>query len=155
MVEMPRIASFSVDHNLLQPGLYLSRHDRDVMTYDLRMKKPNVDRVMSTGSVHTLEHIVATYLRAYDTRQQIIYFGPMGCRTGFYLLVFADLSAEKVRESLLAAFIYAAEFSGAVPGASAAECGNFTDMDLDAARFDAANYVKVLQGLTGERWFKY
>lgn len=155
MNNLPRIASFSIDHEKLQPGLYVSRHDDNVITYDLRLKRPNRQPVLSTGSCHAIEHIVATFLRSQDLRQKMLYFGPMGCRTGFYLLFLDDVSPEEIRQKLIAAFKYTVEFNGIIPGASAKECGNYLDLDLAQAQKDAADYLAVLQSLSGDKWYKY
>jgi S-ribosylhomocysteine lyase len=155
MNNLPRIASFSINHEKLRPGLYISRHDSNVMTYDLRLKRPNCQPPLSTGSSHAIEHIVATFLRAQDVEQKMLYFGPMGCRTGFYLLFFDDVSPEEIRRKLIDAFSYTAEFNGTIPGASAKECGNYLDLDLTKAKKDAAAYLAVLQSLSGDKWYEY
>ncbi len=146
---MDRIASFSVDHNKLLRGLYISRkqtvNDVTVTTLDIRMKKPNVEKVMSTGTIHTIEHIGATYLRNdKDWADKIVYFGPMGCRTGFYLVVFGDYDSADLLELMKDTFKFIAEFEGDIPGASAIECGNYTDMDLIGAKKEADKYLKEI-----------
>ena len=127
--------------------MYLSRQDGDVMTWDVRMKKPNAGEYLSTGSAHTIEHLFATYARNSAVSDGVIYVGPMGCRTGFYLLTRGLTDAEAlalVRDS----YRFVASFEGDIPGASEVECGNYRDMDLEAARRDAAAYVDVLETLT-------
>lgn len=144
---MERIASFSVDHTKLLPGMYLSRQDGGVTTWDIRMKKPNAGDYLTTGSAHTLEHLLATYLRNSAQKDHVIYVGPMGCRTGFYLLtqgLDAAAALELAREGLRCA----AQHEGPVPGASEPECGNYRDMDLPLARAEAAAMLAVLEGWT-------
>ncbi|QKF06886.1 S-ribosylhomocysteine lyase [Berryella wangjianweii] len=145
---MERIASFTIDHNLLEPGVYVSRIDQDpdtgavVTTFDLRLTAPNREPVMDTASVHALEHLIATYLRndpAYCRR--VVYFGPMGCRTGFYLLVFGDETAQDIAPLVTRMFAFARDFQGEVPGATPAECGNYHDSDLMGARWWARHYL--------------
>ena len=153
---MDRIASFSVDHNKLLRGLYISRKQTvdnvTVTTLDIRMKKPNVEEVMSTGAIHTIEHIGATYLRNDDFwADKIVYFGPMGCRTGFYLVVFGDYGSSDLLNLMKETFRFIADFEGDIPGASAVECGNYTDMDLIGAKKEADKYFKeVLVSATEE-----
>ena len=144
---MERIASFCVDHTKLEPGMYLSRQDDDVMTWDVRMKKPNAGEYLSTGSAHTIEHLFATYARNSAVSDGVIYVGPMGCRTGFYLLTRGLTDAEALA-LVLDSYRFVASFEGDIPGASEVECGNYRDMDLEAARRDAAAYVAVLETLT-------
>ncbi|MBQ6709016.1 MAG: S-ribosylhomocysteine lyase [Clostridia bacterium] len=146
---MDRIASFSVDHNKLLRGLYISRkqtvNDVTVTTLDIRMKKPNVEEVMSTGTIHTIEHIGATYLRNDKAwADRIVYFGPMGCRTGFYLVVFGDYDSQDLLPLMKDTFKFIAEFEGDIPGASAVECGNYTDMDLTGAKKEADKFFKEI-----------
>ncbi len=138
------IASFQIDHLTLLPGLYLSRSDKGVLTYDLRFTAPNREPVLSTGIGHAIEHLAATYFRNSTKGDKIVYFGPMGCRTGFYLLVWDDLSFRAVYELIIAAMDYICEFSGQIPGSSPAECGNYSDMDLPGAKAAAAHYKQVL-----------
>ena len=146
---MDRIASFSVDHNKLLRGLYISRkqtvNDVTVTTLDIRMKKPNVEEVMSTGTIHTIEHIGATYLRNdKEWTDKIVYFGPMGCRTGFYLVVFGDYDSADLLELMKSTFKFIADFEGEIPGASAVECGNYTDMDIIGAKKEAGKYLNEI-----------
>ena len=146
---MEKIASFRVDHTRLLPGLYVSRRDggeeSPVTTFDLRFTRPNLEPVMDTPAVHTLEHLGATYLRSGPEKDRIIYFGPMGCRTGFYLVMFGRLEAEDalplVRDML--GFILA--FEGPIPGASPEECGNYQDQNLDMAKYYARRYLAALE----------
>lgn len=147
---MRRITSFEVDHNKLEKGLYISRVDGDVTTYDVRMTKPNVDTPMSTGTIHAIEHIGATYLRNSDWQDRIIYFGPMGCRTGFYLLI-RNSDNNRIISLVKETFLYISDFKGDIPGASAVECGNYLDMDKDGAVNMAKEYLKVLKNYTADR----
>lgn len=149
MEHLERIASFSVDHNILRPGLYLSRQDGAVMTWDLRMKTPNAGDYLTTGSMHALEHLLATYLRNSDQQEHVVYVGPMGCRTGFYVLT-QDLAPAQVLELLRWGLEKAAEHTGPIPGASAKECGNYRDMDPEAARKEARTMLDVLKKLTAD-----
>ena len=144
---MERIASFCVDHTVLKKGMYLSRRDGDVLTWDIRMKVPNAGDYLTTGAAHTLEHLFATYARNSRYKDQVIYVGPMGCRTGFFLLTQGLTDAQSL-ELAQESYRFMAAFQGAIPGASEVECGNYRDMDLEAARRDAAAYVAVLETLT-------
>lgn len=146
---MESIPSFTVDHLKLKCGVFVSCKyqigNGVLTTFDLRMKRPYHDPVMETGSIHALEHIIATYLRNDKMwGHKIIYFGPMGCRTGFYLIMLGDLMPEDILPLLERTFDYAAEFEGDIPGATPKECGFFVDMDLESANYDAALYYNVL-----------
>ena len=144
---MERIASFTVDHTKLKRGVYLSRQDGDVMTWDVRMKEPNKGDYLSTGALHTIEHLFATYARNCAYKDGVIYVGPMGCRTGFYFLT-RGLTDAEVLDCLVQSFDFMASVDGAIPGASAEECGNYLDQDLKGCNEEAAAYLKVLRGLT-------
>ena len=146
---MERIASFCVDHTRLDRGMYLSRQDGDVLTWDIRMKKPNQGDYLSTGAAHTLEHLFATYARNSQYKDGVIYVGPMGCRTGFYLLT-RGLTPAEALSLTVESFRFMAAFEGAVPGASEVECGNYRDMDLPAARAEAAAMLPLLEALTAD-----
>ena len=146
---METIPSFTVDHTKLKCGLFVSRKDIigsvTLTTFDLRLKRPYHDPVMDTGSVHALEHICATYLRNDALwGDRVIYFGPMGCRTGFYLIMTGDLSSEDVLPLVERTFDYASEYTGEIPGATPKECGYCVDMDLELAKADAALFYNVL-----------
>lgn len=141
---MKKIASFEVDHTRLLPGMYLSRVDGDVTTYDLRLRRPNVEPAMEIDSMHTIEHLAATWLRNSECKEKIIYFGPMGCRTGFYLLM-RDADAAQAIDAVRQAFAFIAAYEGEIPGVSAAECGNWRSHNLPLARRDAVEYTKVLE----------
>jgi len=145
---MEKIASFTVDHDKLEPGMYVSRTDGDVVTYDIRMKKPNAGDYLGTGEAHTLEHLFATFARNSALKDAVVYVGPMGCRTGFYLLLRDSVPKAAALELARESMRFIAEFEGAVPGATRVECGNFADQDLAGARRTAAAMLKVLEPLT-------
>ena len=147
---MERIASFCVDHTKLDRGMYLSRQDGDVLTWDIRMKKPNPGDYLTTGAAHTLEHLFATYARNSTVKDGVIYVGPMGCRTGFYLLT-RGLTPAQALALTVDSFRFMAAFEGDIPGASEVECGNYRDMDLPAAKAEAAAMLPVLEALTADQ----
>lgn len=147
---MEKIASFTVDHIKLLPGLYVSRKDKvgaeTVTTFDLRLTKPNEEPVLNTAEVHTIEHLGATYLRNEPTwKDKVLYFGPMGCRTGFYLLLAGDYSSREVLSLVTECFRFIRDYRDAVPGASPKDCGNYLDMNLPMANYWGAKYVGVLE----------
>lgn len=142
---MRKIASFTVNHDTLTPGVYVSRTDGDAVTYDLRMKTPNAGSYISPKALHTMEHLLATYVRNSAYTDQVIYAGPMGCRTGFYLILRDSVSREELIALLKDAFGYIAEFSGEIPGSKREECGNYLEHDLCQAKRDAAEYLEILQ----------
>ena len=153
---MEKITSFTIDHIKLQPGLYVSRKDRmgaeTITTFDLRVTKPNDEPVMNTAEVHTIEHLAATYLRNNPTwKERIVYFGPMGCRTGFYLLVWGDLSSRDVLPLVTDCFRFVRDYQGEVPGASAKDCGNYLDMNLSMANYWGKKYVSLLENIDESR----
>lgn len=153
---MEKIASFTVNHLTLLPGVYVSRVDRigaeAVTTFDLRMTAPNREPVMNTAEVHTIEHLGATFLRNEPRwKDRVIYFGPMGCRTGFYLLLAGKLSAREVLPLVTDCFRFIRDYRDAVPGASPRDCGNYLDMNLSMANYLADRYVRVLEQITPER----
>ncbi len=154
---MEKIASFTIDHMKLQPGIYVSRKDRIgeecVTTFDIRMTSPNEEPVMNTAEVHTIEHLGATFLRNDpEVADRVIYFGPMGCRTGFYLLLAGDLESEEIVELMRRMFIFIRDFEGEVPGAAAKDCGNYLDMNLSMAKYLAGKYyTQVLEHIGGDR----
>ena len=146
---MEKIASFTIDHLRLQPGVYVSRKDQVdtsvVTTFDLRMTSPNEEPVMNTAEVHTIEHLGATFLRNHkEFSDKTIYFGPMGCRTGFYMLFAGDYESRDVLGLVTELFTFVRDFEGEVPGASARDCGNYLDMNLGMAKYLAAKYLEVL-----------
>ena len=144
MQTIRKIASFQVDHTLLEPGLYLSRVDGDVTTYDLRTRKPNTPDLMDHSTMHSLEHMLATYLRNGPLGPQVIYFGPMGCQTGFYLLV-RDAHHPTVRKHLIQALEQTLSHAGEIFGNSEVECGNYRSLDLQKAKDEARRYLEVLR----------
>ena len=153
---MEKITSFTIDHIKLQPGLYVSRKDKvgseTVTTFDLRLTKPNDEPVLNTAEVHTIEHLAATYLRNDPAwKEKVLYFGPMGCRTGFYLLVIGDYTSEDVIPLVLDCFRFIRDFSGEVPGASAKDCGNYLDMNLPMANYWGGKYAALLENITWNR----
>ena len=154
---MKKITSFTIDHIKLIPGVYVSRKDKvgseTITTFDIRMTSPNDEPVMNTAEMHTIEHLAATFLRNHrDFGPKIIYFGPMGCRTGFYLLLAGDYDSTNVIELLMEMFEFIANFEGEVPGASAKDCGNYLDMNLPMAKYLAKKYLnEILTNLTQER----
>lgn len=147
---MERIASFSVDHTKLLPGMYLSRRDGEVLTWDIRMKRPNAGDYLSTGCLHALEHLLATYLRNAPQKDHVVYVGPMGCRTGFYVLT-QGLSPAEALELTTESFRLCAAHRGPIPGASEPECGNYRDMDPEAAVKEAAAMYKLLRGWSADK----
>lgn len=149
-MQVEKIASFTVDHIKLLPGLYVSRKDKvgaeTVTTFDLRLTKPNEEPVLNTAEVHTIEHLGATYLRNEPTwKDKVLYFGPMGCRTGFYLLLAGDYSSRDVLLLVTECFRFIRDYRDAVPGASPRDCGNYLDMNLPMANYWGAKYVGVLE----------
>lgn len=169
---MRKIKSFTVDHMKLLPGVYVSRDDRispddafdallseptahenfgekelyPITTYDIRMTRPNFEKVMETGEIHAIEHLGATYLRNKpELKYRVIYWGPMGCRTGFYLIMSGNTPPSEVVKLMTELFEFVADFEGKVPGASAVECGNYTDIDLPAAKERAKKYLEILK----------
>ena len=149
---MDRIASFTVDHNQLLPGLYYSRRDGDVVTFDLRFKRPNTGDLLSNAEMHSAEHLIATLLRNSPEKDAVIYFGPMGCQTGFYFLFDNRLlSCEGAIELLREVFTAGAEFTGEMPGKSAAECGNYRNLDLDTGKAVCRFYADLIRDWTVEQ----
>ncbi len=153
---MQKITSFTIDHTKLQEGLYVSRTDQfgseTVTTFDIRMKKPNTDDVLSTTSAHTIEHLGATYLRNDAIwKDQTVYFGPMGCRTGFYAVFHGDFSSNDALKVIKNLFSFILTYEGDVPGASEKECGNYRDLSLAEAKKDAAAYAEILNKMDESR----
>ncbi len=152
MEQLERIASFTVDHNKLEPGLYLSRRDGDVITFDLRFKKPNTGDLLSNPELHSVEHLIATLLRNSEDKEAVIYFGPMGCQTGFYFLFDNRLlSCEGAVELLKEVFNAAAVFEGEMPGKSPRECGNYVNLDVDTGKAVCRFYADLIADWTVEK----
>ncbi len=145
---MKKIASFTVNHDILDPGMYLSRIDGDAVTYDIRMKKPNGGEYLDNGAMHTIEHLFATYARNTKWAAEILYVGPMGCRTGFYLLVRDAVSQTEAIRLVQESMAFIADFEGEIPGTTSIECGNYLEHDLAGAKRESAAMVKVLHGWT-------
>ena len=154
---MEKITSFTIDHLKLLPGMYVSRRDKAgdsvITTFDIRMTRPNYEPVMNTAEVHTIEHLGATFLRNDPYwKERVIYFGPMGCRTGFYLLLTGELNSCDIVPLMVSMFDFIRRYEGEVPGASAKDCGNYLDMNLPMARYLADKYLReVLTGIDEER----
>lgn len=141
---MERIASFTVNHNTLQRGIYTSRIDGDITTYDIRMKLPNGGNYLETPAMHTIEHLFATFVRNSKFKDEIIYFGPMGCRTGFYFLV-RNVSPEYVISLVQDSLKFISEYEGQIPGVSKIECGNYLEHDLEGAKKECAEMLEVVK----------
>ena len=153
---MEKITSFTIDHIKLQPGVYVSRKDavgaERITTFDLRLTSPNEEPVLGTAEAHTIEHLAATYLRNDPQwKERVLYFGPMGCRTGFYLLLAGDLESRDVLPLVKDCFRFIRDYRDAVPGASAKDCGNYLDMNLGMANYWAARYTELLENITDDR----
>ena len=153
---MEKITSFTIDHIALQPGLYVSRKDpvggEIVTTFDLRLTSPNEEPVMNTAEMHTMEHLAATYLRNEPTwKDKVLYFGPMGCRTGFYLLLAGDYASADIVPLVRDCFAFIGDFAGEVPGASAKDCGNYLDMNLSMANYWGKKYAALLENIGPDR----
>ena len=147
---MEKITSFTIDHLRLLPGLYVSRKDtvgnQVVTTFDLRLTRPNYEPAMNTAEVHTIEHLAATYLRNHPQwKDRVLYFGPMGCRTGFYLLLAGDLSSRDILPLVKDCFRFIRDYRGEVPGACARDCGNYLDMNLPMANYWGERYTRLLE----------
>ena len=154
---MEKIASFTIDHIKLRPGVYVSRNDKvgaeTITTFDLRMTSPNDEPVMNTAEVHTIEHLGATFLRNHPQfREKTIYFGPMGCRTGFYLLLAGDYTSRDIVPLMQEMFTFIRDYRAEVPGASPKDCGNYLDMNLGMANYLAGKYLReVLDNISEDR----
>ena len=154
---MEKITSFTIDHIRLQPGVYVSRKDKvgaeTVTTFDLRFTSPNEEPVLNTAEAHTIEHLGATFLRNEPLwKDRVVYFGPMGCRTGFYLLLAGDLDSREIVPLLTGMWEFVRDFEGEIPGASAKDCGNYLDMNLPMARYLAKKHLEeVLYGIGEDR----
>jgi len=147
---MEKIASFQVDHLKLKPGLYVSRKDKFggvvLTTFDLRFKEPNREPVMDQPALHTIEHLCATFLRSHkDWSSKIVYFGPMGCRTGFYIILEGDHTSSGILPLLLEMYAWIEKFEGEIPGATAVECGNWREQNIDMAKWECRKYAALLR----------
>ena len=157
MKHMEKIASFTIDHIKLKPGVYVSRKDHIgqevITTFDLRMTSPNDEPGMNTAEVHTIEHLGATFLRNHrEFGEKTVYFGPMGCRTGFYLLLAGDYESKDIVDLVKEMFLFIRQYQGQVPGASPKDCGNYLDMNLNMANYLAGKYLdEVLNQITPDR----
>ena len=152
---MKKIPSFTIDHNQLLPGIYVSRKDNvgnDVVTtFDIRMKAPNREPALHPGALHTIEHLAATYLRNNEEWQdRIVYWGPMGCLTGNYLLMKGDMKSEDIVKLMIDTFEFVANYDGVVPGTEPQDCGSYLLLDLPMARYEAKQYLKVLKNIKPE-----
>lgn len=155
---MDKIESFQIDHEKLLRGVYVSREDKVndnvVTTFDIRMKRPNKEPVLNIAPLHTIEHLGATYLRTIvdkEISKDVIYFGPMGCRTGFYLIMAGDRSSSDIINLLKNMFSYMAKYDGEIPGASPKECGNYLDQNLPIAKYESEKfYVEILENIKQE-----
>ena len=150
---MKKIASFTIDHMKLLPGLYVSRKDyvgqEVITTFDIRMTRPNFEPVMNTAEVHTIEHLAATFLRNHPIyAEKIVYFGPMGCRTGFYLILAGDYASKDIVPLMIELFTFMKEYKDEVPGACAKDCGNYLDMNLNMANYLSKKYLMVILLIT-------
>ena len=154
---MEKITSFTIDHIKLRPGVYVSRKDmagtQTITTFDIRMTSPNDEPVMNTAEVHTIEHLAATFLRNHEEfKDRTLYFGPMGCRTGFYLLLIGDYTSKDIVPLMKELFQFMADFEGEVPGASAKDCGNYLDMNLNMAKYLSRKFLdEVLTDIDDDR----
>lgn len=142
---MRKIASFTVNHDVLEKGMYISRVDGDAVTYDIRMKKPNCGDYLSNGAMHTFEHLFATYARNSEVSADVIYVGPMGCRTGFYLILRDSVPSDKAIALVRDSFDFIAAFEGEIPGSTRRECGNYLEHDLAGAKAVAEDMATVLR----------
>ena len=148
---MKTIASITINHDLLDVGMYTSRVDGDVVTYDVRMKKPNAGEYLEDSGLHTFEHLFATFARNSEYSDSVVYVGPMGCRTGFYFLVRDSISPEKAINIVYDAFCFIADFEGTIPGSERKECGNYVAHDLVAAKKYAKDMLPILRDWTVEK----
>ena len=145
---MKKIASFTIDHYNLKPGLYVSRKDKKgdvtVTTFDMRITAPNREPVIDMPALHTIEHLAATYLRNSEIKDDVVYFGPMGCRTGCYIVLFGDLESRDIYDNVISLCDFILNFQGEIPGAKPEECGNYSEQNLNMAKYYIARYKKAL-----------
>lgn len=150
---MKKIASFTVNHDVLERGMYISRIDGDIVTYDIRMKKPNGGDYLDMPSAHTFEHLFATYARNSEYGKDIIYVGPMGCRTGFYLLTRTSVSCAEAIDLVKESMAFIANYTGEIPGVSRKECGNYLEHNLAGAKLLAREMAEILQDWSAEKLY--
>jgi len=146
---MERIASFDVDHRFIVPGVYISRIDGDITTYDLRTRKPNTGELMTNSEMHSTEHLFATFIRNSEIKDQVIYFGPMGCQTGYYLLI-RNADNKKVIEIIKKTLLDIINYNGPMPGKSEMECGNYRNLDIETSKRDCQSYYEAIKDITEE-----
>lgn len=150
---MEKIESFKINHDTLQKGMYISRIDGDIVTYDIRMKRPNMNDFLSNGAMHTFEHLFATYARNTEFQDKIVYIGPMGCRTGFYFLVRDSITHTQALNILKESLAFIKEFEGKIPGTNKEECGNYLEHDLDGAKAIAVDMLEVLKDWNEDKMY--
>ena len=143
---MERIASFNVDHRYIVPGVYISRIDGDITTYDLRTRKPNTGELMTNSEMHSTEHLFATFIRNSEIANQVVYFGPMGCQTGYYLLI-RNAENKKMIEIIKQILVDIINYTGEMPGKSERECGNYRNLDVEASKCDCKKYYEAIKNV--------
>lgn len=150
---MEKIESFKINHDTLQKGMYISRIDGDIVTYDIRMKCPNMNDFLPNGAMHTFEHLFATYARNTEFQDKIVYIGPMGCRTGFYFLVRDSITHTQALNILKESLTFIKDFEGKIPGTNKEECGNYLEHDLDGAKAIAVDMLEVLKDWNEDKMY--
>lgn len=150
---MEKIESFKINHDTLQKGMYISRIDGDIVTYDIRMKRPNMNDFLSNGAMHTFEHLFATYARNTEFQDKIVYIGPMGCRTGFYFLVRDSITHTQALNILKESLTFIKDFEGKIPGTNKEECGNYLEHDLEGAKAIAVDMLEVLKDWNEDKMY--
>lgn len=150
---MEKIESFKINHDTLQKGMYISRIDGDIVTYDIRMKRPNMNDFLPNGAMHTFEHLFATYARNTEFQDKIVYIGPMGCRTGFYFLVRDSITHTQALNILKESLAFIKDFKGKIPGTNKEECGNYLEHDLEGAKAIAIDMLEVLKDWNEDKMY--
>lgn len=150
---MEKIESFKINHDTLQKGMYISRIDGDIVTYDIRMKRPNMNDFLPNGAMHTFEHLFATYARNTEFQDKIVYIGPMGCRTGFYFLVRNSITHTQALNILKESLAFIKDFKGKIPGTNKEECGNYLEHDLEGAKAIAIDMLEVLKDWNEDKMY--
>lgn len=150
---MEKIESFKINHDTLQKGMYISRIDGDIVTYDIRMKRPNMNDFLPNGAMHTFEHLFATYARNTEFQDKIVYIGPMGCRTGFYFLVRDSITHTQALNILKESLAFIKDFKGKIPGTNKEECGNYLEHDLEGAKTIAVDMLEVLKDWNEDKMY--